>query len=92
MPEKSHWLYICIFIIYSNGIFFSYKIRMLAKPIGLALLVVSTLGFYAVYIVINHLIIKKIISKKVLITIEILLLITLYALFESDIMFENRLV
>lgn len=72
--------------------FFSYKIRMLAKPIGLALLVVSTLGFYAVYIVINHLIIKKIISKKVLITIEILLLITLYTLFESDIMFENRLV
>lgn len=69
---------------------FSYGIRMTSKPIGSMLLVLFTLGYYLVYILLNHLLIKRFVSSKILIIIEIVLIITLVTLFYSDETFVNR--
>lgn len=83
------WLY--LIIVYSYIIYdYSYLIRVVAKPIGLFVLLINNLSIYCVYLLINHIFIKKIIPTKILLTIEILLFIALYTLFISDIAYENH--
>lgn len=83
------YLYLTIgyaFIIYD----FSYSVRTAAKPIGWGMLIIFTFGYYSIYVLINHLIIKKIVADKILNVIDLLLFLSLITLIWSDIMFENR--
>lgn len=49
-----------IYIVY----YFSYYIRVMAKPVGLMILIIKTLGLYGVFILINHLLLNKVVVKK----------------------------
>ena len=94
--EKRHliktlcaYLYLLIGYVYITYNF-SYTIRIAAKPEGWALLIIYSLGFFLVYIITNHIFTKKIVAKKLLIVIELSLLVSLFTILWSDLMFENR--
>ena len=74
------------YIIYN----FSYIVRITNKPLGWFMLNVGTLDLFAIYVLINHLLVKKIISTKILYVFEVLLFIAFFTLWWSDIMYENR--
>lgn len=69
---------------------FSYKIEVMAKPLGVFILILDTSIYFIVYMAINHIVIKRIIPQKTLCIIEFILFITLCVLWWSDLMFENR--
>lgn len=79
---------LCVFaaIIYN----FAYAIRIVAKPLGMIVLISQSIGYEIVYVIINHLFIKKVVSNKILIAIEVLLFIALCTVWWADIMYVNR--
>lgn len=83
--------YLYLFISYAAIVYnFSYYIRIMAKPIGSLLLSMQTIGYCITYVIINHLVIKIVVSNRVLLLIEWLLFVTLCVLWWSDIKYENR--
>ncbi len=96
LKSKNRILMTCVsycyaFITYIAIIYnFSYKVRIVAKPLGDFILIVDTLIYLIVYMIINHIVIKRIIPQKILCIIEFILFITLCVLWWSDLMFENR--
>lgn len=52
-------------------------------PIGIFVAVVETLGYFIAYILLNHLLIKRVVPHKILRTIELLLLLSLFLVFLS---------
>ena len=83
--------YLYLFISYAAIIYnFSYNIKIMAKPIGSLLLCLYTIGYCIIYAIINHLVIKIVVSNRVLLLIEWLLFVTLCVLWWSDIKYENR--
>ena len=82
--------YLYLLLGYATIIYlFSYYVREAVKPISWAIITALALVGYFVYLIINHLLIKRVISKKILIGIELLLLLTLFVLWWSDIMYET---
>ena len=81
------YLYISYIAIIYN---FSYKIEIVAKPIGEFLLILYTLAYFIAYVAFNHIVIKKIIPRRILLIIEFILFITLCVLWWSDLKLENR--
>lgn len=72
-----------IYIIY----YYSYEVRIQDKPLGWFFLNVGILDLLAVYVLINHLLVKKVISNRTLFIIEAFLFITYVTIWWSDIMF-----
>lgn len=77
--------YVYLYIMHILMIYYySYHIRITNWPLGVLHLSACTLGYYMLYLIINHLFIKKHIPKRTLIIIESLLLITLLTIYESS--------
>lgn len=75
------YLYACFVFFVFN---FSYYLQISVKPLGSLMITVYFALLYIVFILINHLIIKRIIANKIILIIESILLLTLFALFNSD--------
>ena len=52
-------------------------------PLVILVIVVETLGYIIAYVLLNHLLVKRVVSHKILQTIEILLLLSLFLIFLS---------
>lgn len=65
------------------GIFyyFSYNAWVCCKPISLMFVIFKTVLFIILYVLINHLLIRKVVGVKTVIIIETLLILTLFTLF-----------
>lgn len=84
--------YLYIFISFSYIIYYiSYTIRITNKPEGWALMLFNALMYFIVYTTINHTIIRRIISNKLLIIIEALLFVAMLTLVISDWKYEDYL-
>lgn len=84
--------YICLFICYIAIVFdWSYKILTANKPLGLLFVSMHTLAYYLFYVIFNHLIIKRFISNRIIVIIEILLFVTIFTILFSNAIWENRL-
>lgn len=80
--------YIYLFIGFSFFIFVtSYCVREADKPLGYAFSLMGILFNYIVYVLINHIFIRKMISHKILFLIESLLLAAMVALMISDLLY-----
>ncbi len=95
MKEKKHkrllyvLSYLYIFFGFSYIInYISYHIRITNKPLGWVVLLFDTLVYFAVYIAINHILIRKVISSKLLLMIEALLFVAMLTLVISDLEYE----
>ena len=76
-----------LYIIY----YLSYNIRITNKPEGWAVLLLYVSLCFIAYMIINHIFIRRIISNKLLIIIEVLLFISMSTLTISDLMYEQYL-
>ena len=84
--------YLYIAIGYSYIIYFiSYYVRIANKPLGWAYMVAIALIYLIVYTVINHIFIRRVISNKLLIIIEVLLFVSMLTLIISDLRYEEYL-
>lgn len=84
--------YLYIFVCYSFIIYYiSYTIRITNKPEGWVYMIAAALMYFIVYSIINHLIISKAISHKMLIIIEALLFVSMLTLIISDFKYEEYL-
>lgn len=70
---------------------FSYHVRITNKPEGWIYLLAQTLFYIIIFAIVNHLLIKRILSNKLLIIIEALLLVSIFTLIISDFMYEEYL-
>lgn len=70
---------------------FSFHVRITNKLEGWAVLVGETLLYIIVFVIINHILINRIIPKRLLIIIEVLLGITILTLIWSDFMYDEYL-
>lgn len=52
-------------------------------PLGILVIVVETLGYFIAYTLLNHLLVKRVVPHKILRTIELLLLLSLFLVFLS---------
>lgn len=78
---KSIACYLYLFMSYTAIIYkFSYGIREIIEELGMYLLIRDTFYYLLAFFIINHLLIKKVVSNKIVLVIEIILLITLYIL------------
>lgn len=77
----------------SPSIFFfvSNYVCIANKPLGWACMIAIALTYYIVYTVINHILIRKVISNKLLIIIEVLLIFSMLTLIISDVRYEEYL-
>ena len=83
--------YLYLFLGYACILYeFSYYVRTTSKPIGWMILNLETLALYLIYVAINDIIVKKVISTKILHVAEALLFISWVSVLWSDIMFVNR--
>ncbi len=69
--------------------FISYNIRIAIKPLGWAIMLFNAVLCFIVYITINHIIIRRIISNRFLIVIEALLFSAMLTLVISDVRYED---
>ncbi len=67
----------------------SYNIRIANKPEGWAVLLFLVLLCFIVYTAINHILIRRIISNRLLIFIEALLFFSMFTLVISDVRYEQ---
>lgn len=82
--------YLYIFIGYCYIIYYiSFHIRITNKLEGWAYMIAISLMYFVGYTLINHLLIKKILSTKLLIIIEVLLFVSMFTLIISDFMYEE---
>ena len=83
--------YLFLYLAYI-GIFydFAYNAWVCVKPISLMLVVLRSVLFWLVYVVINHLLIKRYVKTSSLVIFESVLLLTLVALFKCYGVLWNR--
>ena len=82
--------YLYLILGYSSIIFFlSYCLQTGTKPIGWLLIITMGLIYFIAYSAINHLLISKVLSNRLLIIIEVLLIASMLALIISDGIYEN---
>lgn len=85
-------VYVYLILGYSYIIYFiSYNIRIANKAEGWIVMLVVALLYYILYIAINHVIIRKIISNKLLIIIDALLFTAMLTLVICDMNYEHYL-
>lgn len=84
------WIYLLsAFCIFANC--FSYNIIIADKPLGYFIVVIKAVGYYALFVLVNHLLVGKIISHQILFVIEILAVLMLFSLLLTDARLENCL-
>ena len=71
-------------------LFFSYNVRIAVKPLSYFIIILITIGIYLLYVIINHLIVRHVISHRILLVYDILALIMLICIMVSDSWVENR--
>lgn len=71
-------------------VYYAYYINEASKPLGLFFLSLSAFAIYVVYITINHLFVKKVITHNILLIVESLLLVALLSIFYSNLMYETH--
>ena len=82
--------YLYLILGYSSIILFlSYCLQTGSKPIGWLLIIAMGLIYFIAYSAINHLLIRKVLSNRLLIIIEVLLIASMLALIISDGIYEN---
>lgn len=82
--------FLYIFIGYCYIIYYiSYHIRIVNKLEGWAYMIAIALLYFIGYSIINHLLIKRILSNKLLVIIEVLLFVSMFTLIISDFMYEE---
>lgn len=72
------------------ALFFSYNVRLSDKPLGYFLVLLIISGIFLLYVAINHLLVRLVISHKILLIYDILALIMLISIMLSDLWAENR--
>lgn len=72
------------------ALFFSYNVRHAVKPLGYFLVLLIISGIFLLYVAINHLLVRLVISHKILLIYDILALIMLISIMLSDLWAENR--
>lgn len=84
--------YLYLFVGFSYIIYYiSYNIRITNKPLGWVLMIFYALLFFAVYIAVNHIFIRRVISNRLLLLIEALLFVAMLTLVVSDWMYDYYL-
>lgn len=81
--------YLYLYLTYIAIVFyFSYKGGILGDyfDIGYLSVILRTLAYFIAYIAMNHLVVIKIVSSKIVITVEMVLTITLLTMCCSDIL------
>ncbi len=81
------FLYVAFLCIFYD---FAYNAWVCVKPIGLMLVILRTFAFWLLYILINHLVIKRILKVKILLIFESVLFLTLLNLFNCYSYLWNR--
>lgn len=82
--------YIYLLVGYSYIIYYvSYTIRITCKPLGWAMMLAIALMFFIAYVIINHILLRRILSKKLLVIVEVALLVSILTLVWSDISYEH---
>ena len=71
-------------------VFYSYDLRLTPFPLGYIFLIIFTVFCYIIFVTINHLLLRKIISHKSLLIVESVLVLTLIGITIS-FMSGNRL-
>lgn len=75
---------------YTHIIYYiSYTVRITNKAEGWLYMIAVALFRYIVYVIINHVIIKRIVRHKVILLIEVLLFIAMLTLLISDLMYDH---
>lgn len=70
-------------------LFFSYNVRIAVKPLSYFIITLIAMGIYSLYVVINHIIVRLVISHRILLIFDILALIMLISITVSDTWIEN---
>ncbi len=76
------FLYVGFIALFS---FYSYIIEITAKPMGMFLFSCFALILFILYVLINHIFVRRVIPTRVLIIFESLLIIALLTVYESNI-------
>lgn len=71
------------------ALFFSYNIRLADKPIGYIIVLMITPCIYLFYVLLNHMLVRSVVSHKILLLFDMLTLIMLICILLSDIWAEN---
>lgn len=98
IKNKKHrhilFLLSCLYILigFSYIIYYiSYTIRITNKLEGWAYMLFNAFLCFIAYVTINHILIRRIIPNKILVTIEVLLFVAILTLIISDAMYESYL-
>ena len=78
------YLFLSYFFIVCN---FFYKFRDIVRPLTPVIVIFCTIIDCLVFILINHVLVKRVVPKKILVIIEIFLIATLFSLLGSDIIY-----
>lgn len=70
-------------------LFFSYNVRIAVKPLSYYIITLIAMGIYLLYVIINHIIVRLVISHRILLIFDILALIMLISITVSDTWIEN---
>lgn len=71
------------------ALFFSYNVRIADKPIGYILILMIISCIYLFYVLLNHLLVRLVVSHKILLLFDMLTLIMLICVLLSDIWAET---
>lgn len=96
MKKKKHKCLLCIlsylylFVGFSYIIYYiSYNIRITNKLEGWAVMVFVALLYFVVYVAINHILIRKLMSNRLLMIIEAFLFAAMLTLLISDLNYDH---
>ena len=77
--------YIYLYGLYSCMVMYlSYNIHIADKPLGWFLVTLKIWGMYILYVIINHLLVWRVVSGRILVVFDLLSLITLLCIFITD--------
>lgn len=71
-------------------LFFSYNVRVAVKPLSYLIILLITMGIYLLYVIINHSIVRIVISHKTLLIFDVLTFIMIICIAVSDLWVENH--
>lgn len=72
------------------ALFFSYNVRVAVKPLSYFVILLIMSAAYLLYVAFNHLLVRLVISHRILLIYDFLALIMLVSIIISDVWAENR--
>lgn len=72
-------------------LFYACNIGIATKPVGAMLLSLGAIALFMLYVLINHLFVKRVLASKILFIFETLLLMALICIFCGDLYSSNLL-